>query len=329
MQIRSETYKDYNALYALHYRAFGNRTLEPNIVTALRTRAEYDPELSLVAEENGQIVGHAFFSPYKVLFGAGSEEVAAVNLAPLAVEPAYQKKGVGATLVKAGHTLAQARGYRFSFLLGHPSYYPRLGYLPSAFGNSFLKVALADLEPANSNSFPDTLQARNVEASDILGLVNLWQKNEGQPDFSLVVGKTLADWVSPATQVKSVVYLRRDTGEVAAYVRYHLDKPLESIFFLAQSGEVAREVIRHVAKTAFSEQGQVPNELSQIRLPLHPASFLAGQDLFKKGEWEVQAWEAGMVYPLAPSPFDDYYNSLQKGAAQPGRVLWSVYFEFE
>src|SRR5687768_7027727 len=108
--IRPETPADYADIGALTARAFG-RAAEATVVALLRQRRAFDPTLSLVAEVDGRIAGHVMFSPYSLrLLG---EDVHAVNLAPLAVEPLMQGRGIGGALIEYGHSLARAKGYAF------------------------------------------------------------------------------------------------------------------------------------------------------------------------------------------------------------------------
>lgn len=95
----------------------------------LRKSEAFIPELSLVAEIDGKIVGQVLFSKIKV------GDTVQVALAPVSVLPEYQGKGIGGMLIKEGHSIAKNLGYEFSILLGHPTYYPKFGYLPaSGFG---------------------------------------------------------------------------------------------------------------------------------------------------------------------------------------------------
>src|SRR5262245_37154844 len=97
LRIRSETIPDYAGIAALHARAFGERPAEALIVALHRQRPTFDPDLALVAEQDDRIVGHALFSPHSVrLLG---QDVRAVNLAPLAVDPSAQRQGIGARLI--------------------------------------------------------------------------------------------------------------------------------------------------------------------------------------------------------------------------------------
>ena len=91
----------------------------------LRESEAYLPELSLVAEVDGTVVGHVLFTEAKV----GEQKVLA--LAPLSVLPEYQRKGIGTALVKEGHRIAKELGYSYSVVLGSEKYYPRFGYVPA------------------------------------------------------------------------------------------------------------------------------------------------------------------------------------------------------
>lgn len=130
MEIRKEESKDYAEIYEVVKSAFNSAELadgnEQNLVNELRTSASYIPQLSLVAEENGKIIGHIMFTKAK----AGTVDVLA--LAPLSVLPEYQKKGVGTALIKEGHSIARQLGYRYSVVLGSEKYYPRFGYVPAS-----------------------------------------------------------------------------------------------------------------------------------------------------------------------------------------------------
>ena len=115
---------------------------------ALRNGDSFIPELSLVAEENGTIVGHILFTKARV----GTDEVLA--LAPLSVKPEYQKKGIGTALILEGHRIAKNLGYSHSLVLGSDAYYPRFGYRPATCyhiqtpdgipENYFMAIALQD-----------------------------------------------------------------------------------------------------------------------------------------------------------------------------------------
>jgi putative acetyltransferase len=107
--------------------AFGGAA-EAEIVEALRGAGAVT--LSLVADLGGEIVGHILFSPARVESARG--EVQAVGLAPMAVLPDHQRRGVGTALVRAGLEWLRQRGHGAVIVLGHPTYYPRFGFVPAS-----------------------------------------------------------------------------------------------------------------------------------------------------------------------------------------------------
>lgn len=126
MLIRQENKKDFNMVYSLVRSAFetaehsdGN---EQDLVNSLRKSKAYIPELSLVAENEGKLVGHIMFTEAKV-----GEDIVLV-LAPLSVLPENQKQGIGTALINKAHNIARDLGYKYSLVLGSEKYYPRLGY---------------------------------------------------------------------------------------------------------------------------------------------------------------------------------------------------------
>lgn len=131
LTIRHETPLDREAVHAVNAAAFETHS-EADLVEALRRKAQ--PIVSLVAERDGGIVGHILFSPVTV---RGKPEPSMMGLAPMAVMPEHQRKGIGSELVRAGLAECRKRGVAAVAVLGHPGYYPRFGFLPStAFGMS-------------------------------------------------------------------------------------------------------------------------------------------------------------------------------------------------
>lgn len=126
MQILAETIGDIDRVWEINVAAF-ETSAEANLVNALRESCA--PYISLVAEVAGELVGHILFTPVE-LAGDGSD-LKLMGLAPMAVVPEYQNKGIGSQLVKEGLELCQKDGYDAVFVLGHPSYYPRFGFVPS------------------------------------------------------------------------------------------------------------------------------------------------------------------------------------------------------
>ncbi len=101
---------------------------EVGLVRTLRARGELVPEVTLVAEAEGEVVGFIAFSEV-TLDGA---RAGGLGLAPVAVAPPHQGDGIGGALIRAGLERATAAGWRFVVLLGHDHYYPRFGFAPAA-----------------------------------------------------------------------------------------------------------------------------------------------------------------------------------------------------
>jgi len=117
---------DIEAVFRVERDAFG-RDEEARLVDALRAAGHV--VLSLVAEVDGEVVGHVLFSPMTIDSETASNR--ALCLGPVAVAPAHQKQGVGRALIEAGLAELRASGHGAVFLLGYPSYYPRFGFRPA------------------------------------------------------------------------------------------------------------------------------------------------------------------------------------------------------
>jgi putative acetyltransferase len=125
LTIRRETPKDIDSIRYVNEQAFGQKE-EAELVEKLRIRSVVI--LSLVAIQGDQIVGHILFSPVTVESEYSSFE--AITLAPMAVLPAYQHKGVGSQLVRVGLEECRRLDHEIVVVLGHPDYYPRFGFVP-------------------------------------------------------------------------------------------------------------------------------------------------------------------------------------------------------
>jgi putative acetyltransferase len=124
--IRSETNADVNAIAEVTIAAFqtlaiSNHT-EQFIIEALR--AANVLTVSLVAELEGQIVGHIAFSPITI----SDHSQNWYGLGPLSVLPAYQQQGIGKALVQEGLSRLRTLNAKGCCLVGHPEYYPKFGF---------------------------------------------------------------------------------------------------------------------------------------------------------------------------------------------------------
>ncbi|MBB4663726.1 GNAT family N-acetyltransferase [Conexibacter arvalis] len=141
--LRPEREADFPAIRAVLLGAFP-QPAEADLVEALRAEEAHVPDLCLVAERDGAIVGHLFTtvaaleepepragSP--VAGGGVAVSAPLLVLGPMAVEPDLQRAGIGAALI--GELLrrvpAAAPGVPLVSVLGHPGYYPRFGFEPA------------------------------------------------------------------------------------------------------------------------------------------------------------------------------------------------------
>lgn len=123
MIVRPETANDVAAIHAVVTAAFDQRA-EADLVDALRK--DGDLVLSLVAEVDGEIVGHVGFS--RLWIEQNGQRTPGISLAPVSVLPQHQRKGIGRALVGAGHLRLKAKGESIVFVLGDPAYYQRFGF---------------------------------------------------------------------------------------------------------------------------------------------------------------------------------------------------------
>jgi putative acetyltransferase len=125
MLIRDEEEKDRTAVRALNAAAF-ERDAEAKLVDILRQQAR--PVISLIGERNRSIVGHIMFSPVVL---PDHLELKIMGLAPMAVAPEHQRRGIGSALVRAGLEQCKKLSTGAVVVLGHPEYYPRFGFSPA------------------------------------------------------------------------------------------------------------------------------------------------------------------------------------------------------
>jgi putative acetyltransferase len=119
--VRPETAADVDAVRAVHVAAFPS-PLESRLVDALRRAGK--AVISLVAELDQSVVGHVLFSDVSIARGVQR----GIGLAPVAVLPRAQRRGIGSQLIRAGLTGAVELGYDFAVVLGEPAYYRRFGF---------------------------------------------------------------------------------------------------------------------------------------------------------------------------------------------------------
>jgi len=126
MIIRNETTSDINIISEITIAAFQNLPIsnhtEQFIINALRNANALT--ISLVAEVDGQVVGHIAFSPVAISDGSLNW----YGLGPISVLPKYQKQGIGKSLVNKGLSMLKELGGQGCVLVGDPNYYKRFGF---------------------------------------------------------------------------------------------------------------------------------------------------------------------------------------------------------
>ena len=146
--IRDEGPRDWKAVNQVVSSAFG-QSAEADLVEKLREAGE--SVVSLVAEEDDQIVGHVLLSKMDAPF-------LALALAPLSVIPMRQRSGIGSALVKRAVNRACNEGWAAIFVLGDPNYYERFGFSREAAagfaspyaGQHFMMLKLSPSLPATT-----------------------------------------------------------------------------------------------------------------------------------------------------------------------------------
>lgn len=138
INIRQELPKDYAAVEAVILAAFETvqiadhpHTNEHILAGLLRGDPDFVPELDLVAEFCGEVVGNIMYSRCAVVRADGSE-TAALVFGPLSVKPELHGKGIGAQLVLRSLELAKKLGFGAVLITGHVGYYPRFGFVPAS-----------------------------------------------------------------------------------------------------------------------------------------------------------------------------------------------------
>ncbi len=126
--VRAETPEDIRAIDVVNLSAFEGES-EAQLVGEVRASSCFVPDLSLVAELNGRIVGHVLLSKMSLQRSQGSVEILA--LGPMSVVPSQSHRGIGSELIQAAIARAKPLGYGAIVVAGHPEYYERLGFAPA------------------------------------------------------------------------------------------------------------------------------------------------------------------------------------------------------
>ncbi|MHC5036983.1 MAG: GNAT family N-acetyltransferase [Planctomycetota bacterium] len=300
IQLRSEKPGEEAAIDEVNCRAFRSMD-EAHIVRLMRAYSpHFDPRYSITAWDGDTMVGHALFTPARVRFMG--ETVPGLSLGPIAVIPEMQKRGIGGELLAFGHAMGREDGFAFAFLNGHPSYYPRYGYI-ACFGFARVSIDREKL-PKTTRQF----RRMPVRTTDLHWLVERYAAEWDDVDFAWVWGPHLSEWTFPPM---NAVMWWTEEGRRAAYT---VDKPgMEKCqLLLAEDPALAREVI---------------GAIRPATLEHHPSGWLAKNALDPAwADPKVKQGEAAMAYPLRKGVLDPCINAQEKGERLPGFCLFPLPF---
>ncbi len=130
IQITETKEEDFQNIWKVESLAFGNEK-EAQLTADLLNDQTAEPMLSLLAFDGEQAVGHILFTRVYLNEMDTSQPLLHI-LAPLAIIPEYQKKGIGGLLIKEGLKRLRAMGSELVFVLGHIEYYPKYGFISDA-----------------------------------------------------------------------------------------------------------------------------------------------------------------------------------------------------
>jgi putative acetyltransferase len=205
--IRQETLTDHEAIRHVNCLAFG-QDAESRLVESLRDGGYL--RVSLVAVKQEKVVGHILFSNLTIITEART--IPALALAPMAVLPEFQKRGVGSALVRRGLEVCKEQGHKIVVVLGHPQFYPRFGFssklaaaLSSPFsgGDSWMALellpgALADVAgkveyPPPFEQVPEVRTVRNGDQGEWLRMRSLLWPDDSDPEHAKEIAAFLSN----------------------------------------------------------------------------------------------------------------------------------------
>lgn len=263
VSLHSEDRNDYYAIAELNALTFnyGYGMGETCLISLLRNRQTFDPDLSIVARIDGRIdgriVGHVLFTPQPVLFKG--KLLQAVILAPLVVHPEFQNQGIGSKLVEEGIRRCIEKGFDLSLVLGHSEYYSRFGYRPNMWSSASLHIAMSDIPTLQT-----TVSERRLEERDVPALRAMWEDWFVDSEMAIAPGDSVLDWISCDRGVRASALSMN--GELVGYIRYDTSNPSRIISFLA------KDSIAFTHMSSYMKSLLRATELETLELPLHPLS---------------------------------------------------------
>lgn len=181
IQIRQTNTNDFDNIMNVEKQAFGYDK-EAKLVAELLEDRTAEPRVSLLAFYNNKAIGHILFTRAYI---EGIEECPMIHiLAPLAVIPEFQGKGIGKLLINTGFQLLKEKGTHLIFVLGHKEYYPKCGFIPDAKSLGYpapypIPEEYADcwmVIPISKKSFD--VGKGKIKCSEVLNRIEHWRDEE-------------------------------------------------------------------------------------------------------------------------------------------------------
>lgn len=316
IKIRKEDVKDYHKIALINALAFTNENFigELALVDTLRHGLNFDSELSLVALINDEVVGHILFYPFNA--NINNTIVQSVLLGPVAVLPKFQKLGIGGKLIKEGHEIAAKKGCKYSFLWGHDTYYPKLGYVTNMFGDATLKIKRSNIKKLDVK-----ICERGLKEEDINLLNSMWDNYYGRVDLAIKPSNSLIDWINNYSNIRSKV-LEID-NEVIGYLRYEKNNYKDIKMFLAKDKLSALQILSYIDSKL--------SDGDYISLPLHEQSVAKEAFSELTVEFNLETWGACMIKILDNDCKEivKYCNDVENKNRKVGQVILPPFYEME
>ena len=161
--IRNETPADYEAVEVMTRRAFYNLYVpgcnEHYLVRVMRTHPDFVPELDLVLELEGRIIGNVMYTKTRLVDEAG-EEKHILTFGPVCIAPEYQRLGYGKLLLEHSFERALALGYDVIVIFGNPNNYVSRGFISCKKRNISLSNGVCPSAMMIKELKPDVLDGR-------------------------------------------------------------------------------------------------------------------------------------------------------------------------
>jgi len=181
MEIREAHDSDLTEVLNINRQAFGpdEGPVIVGLIQDILSDPTAKPLLSLIAVEEDQILGHIVFSAARL--SVAQSDISVALLAPLAVLPVFQSRGIGGALIADGLRRLAEAGVDLVFVLGHPNYYNRHGFAPAGREGFDAPYPIA---PENADAWmvqalrPDAVEANagTVQCCAALDKPEYWQE---------------------------------------------------------------------------------------------------------------------------------------------------------